>query len=40
VEHGPRIFSQRTCHHAPDCYGGIDAQRASEMLRKFFAGRR
>ena len=24
VEHGPRIFSQPTCHHAPEVYGGIE----------------
>ncbi len=37
VEHGARIFAQSTCHHAPEVYGGIDAQRSEEMLRQFFA---
>jgi tRNA(adenine34) deaminase len=23
VEHGPRIFSQPTCHHAPEVVGGV-----------------
>src|SRR6478609_4351349 len=23
VEHGPRFYSQSTCHHAPDVYGGF-----------------
>lgn len=23
VEHGPRIFTQPTCHHRPEIYGGI-----------------
>ena len=23
VEHGPRLFRQLTCHHAPEVYGGI-----------------
>jgi tRNA(Arg) A34 adenosine deaminase TadA len=23
VDHGPRIFGQPTCHHAPEVYGGI-----------------
>jgi tRNA(Arg) A34 adenosine deaminase TadA len=40
VEHGPRIFSQPTCHHAPQVYGGIEEQRAAELLRNFFAPRR
>jgi tRNA(Arg) A34 adenosine deaminase TadA len=40
VEHGPRIFSQPTCHHAPQVYGGIEEQRAGALLRSFFARRR
>ena len=40
VEHGPRIFSQPTCHHAPKVYGGIDETRASALLRDFFRDRR
>ncbi len=28
VEHGPRIFSQPSCHHAPEVYGGIEETRA------------
>jgi tRNA(Arg) A34 adenosine deaminase TadA len=40
VEHGPRIFSQPACHHAPQVYGGIEETRAAELLRAFFAGRR
>ena len=40
VEHGPRIFSQPTCHHRPEVYGGIDERRAAELLRDFFAARR
>ncbi len=40
VEHGPRIFSQPTCHHRPEVYGGIDAERAGLLLRKFFQARR
>ncbi|MGB5950085.1 MAG: nucleoside deaminase [Parvibaculum sp.] len=40
VEHGPRIFAQPTCHHAPEVYGGIGERRAAEMLRGFFALRR
>lgn len=40
VEHGPRIFAQPTCHHAPDCYGGLREREAAELLRSFFAERR
>jgi tRNA(adenine34) deaminase len=40
VEHGPRIFSQPSCHHAPQVYGGIEEMRAAALLRAFFAGRR
>jgi tRNA(adenine34) deaminase len=40
VEHGPRFFSQPTCHHAPDVYGGIRESEAADMLRAFFAARR
>ena len=40
VEHGPRIFSQPSCHHAPELYGGIEELRSAELLRAFFAARR
>jgi tRNA(adenine34) deaminase len=40
VEHGPRIFSQPTCHHVPEVYGGIEEARAGDLLREFFARRR
>ena len=40
VEHGPRIFSQPSCHHAPEIYGGIEEVRAGALLRDFFARRR
>jgi tRNA(Arg) A34 adenosine deaminase TadA len=40
VEHGVRFFASPTCHHAPEVYGGIGEDRASELLRKFFAARR
>ena len=33
VEHGPRIFSQPTCHHAPEVYGGFREDEAAAMLR-------
>lgn len=37
VEHGPRIFSQPTCHHRPEVYGGIDEARSGALLKRFFA---
>jgi tRNA(adenine34) deaminase len=40
VDHGPRIFTQSTCHHRPEVYGGIAEQRAGELLRGFFRARR
>jgi tRNA(Arg) A34 adenosine deaminase TadA len=40
VEHGPRFFSQPTCHHRPETYPGIGEARAAELLRGFFRGRR
>jgi tRNA(adenine34) deaminase len=40
VEHGPRFFSQATCHHAPEVYGGIAEGEASDLLKGFFQARR
>ena len=40
VEHGPRVFNQPTCHHAPEVYGGFRETEAAELLRAFFAERR
>jgi tRNA(adenine34) deaminase len=40
VLHGPRLFAQPTCHHAPEVYPGIGEERAAEMLRTFFRERR
>jgi tRNA(adenine34) deaminase len=40
VLHGPRLFSQPTCHHAPEVYPGIGEDEAAEMLRAFFRTRR
>ena len=36
VEHGPRLFEQPITHHQPEIYGGIEEQRAGELLRAFF----
>jgi tRNA(adenine34) deaminase len=40
VEHGPRLFQQPTCHHAPEVYGGIGETAAANLLKDFFAARR
>ena len=40
VEHGPRFFSQATCHHAPEIYGGIGEAASAALLKTFFAARR
>ncbi len=40
VDNGPRFFSQPTCHHAPDVYGGLRETEAATLLRDFFATRR
>ncbi len=40
VEHGPRIFSQPTCHHRPEVVGGVEERAAASLLRSFFAERR
>ncbi len=40
VEHGARVFTLATCHHAPEVYGGIGEKRAGELLRRFFADKR
>lgn len=40
VEHGPRIFSQPTCHHKPEVYGGMNESECGELLKGFFKERR
>lgn len=40
VIHGPRIYSQPTCHHAPDVYEGLGEIEASTLLKSFFENRR
>ena len=40
VEHGPRFFSQPTCHHRPEIYAGIGESEAAGLLRDFFRERR
>jgi tRNA(adenine34) deaminase len=40
ILHGPRLFGQPTCHHAPELYPGIGESEAGEMLKAFFKDRR
>jgi tRNA(Arg) A34 adenosine deaminase TadA len=40
VEHGPRFFTQATCHHAPEVIGGVSEGEAAALLKQFFAERR
>lgn len=37
VDHGPRLFTQPTCHHRPEIYGGLDERRCAALLKDFFA---
>jgi tRNA(adenine34) deaminase len=40
VAHGPHFFTQPTCHHRPEIYGGIGETESATLLKAFFAGRR
>jgi tRNA(adenine34) deaminase len=40
VDHGPRIFTSGSCHHAPEVYGGIGEDHSARLLRTFFRARR
>jgi tRNA(Arg) A34 adenosine deaminase TadA len=40
IDHGPRFFSQATCHHRPEVYGGIGAAEAGDILKRFFKEKR
>jgi tRNA(adenine34) deaminase len=40
VLHGPRLFSQPTCHHSPEVFAGIGEAGAARLLRAFFGERR
>jgi tRNA(Arg) A34 adenosine deaminase TadA len=40
VENGPRFFTQPTCHHAPEVYGGIAGSESAALLKAFFQARR
>jgi tRNA(adenine34) deaminase len=40
VENGVRFFSQASCHHRPEVYGGINESESAALLKGFFAARR
>jgi tRNA(adenine34) deaminase len=40
VENGVRYFSQATCHHRPEVYGGINESECAVLLKDFFQARR
>jgi tRNA(Arg) A34 adenosine deaminase TadA len=40
VEHGPRFFSQSTCHHRPEVERVDDAEESGNLLKEFFRARR
>ncbi len=40
VEHGPRVFTQPTCHHRPEVYAGIQETRCGALLKAFFREKR
>lgn len=40
VEHGGRFYSQPTCHHRPEVYGGIHEQDCAAVLKDFFKDKR
>ncbi len=40
VLHGPRLYAQPTCHHAPEVFAGIGETESAALLRDFFSKRR
>lgn len=40
VVSGVRLYSQPTCHHAPETYPGMAERRISELLKSFFREKR
>jgi cytidine deaminase len=40
VAHGARVFTHPQTHHVPEIYGGIGAERAADLLVRFFGERR
>lgn len=40
VEHGARVFSHPTCHHAPEVIGGVMEVECGQLLTDFFRAKR
>ena len=40
VDHGPTIYAQPTCHHAPEVFGGVGETDAAHLLKAFCGQRR
>jgi len=40
VEHGARVFSHPTCHHAPEVIGGVMEAECGQLLCDFFKAKR
>jgi tRNA(adenine34) deaminase len=40
VENGVRFFDDSTCHHAPEYYGGLQANLSGKLLKEFFSAKR
>ena len=40
VLNGPKIFSNPTCHHAPEDFDGIGEARARKLMQDFFKAKR
>lgn len=40
VFNGPKIFSNPSCHHAPEVYDGFGADRAKKLMQDFFKAKR
>jgi tRNA(Arg) A34 adenosine deaminase TadA len=40
VDHGARVFTNNSCHHKPEIYGGINEKASRLLLKTFFSNRR
>lgn len=40
VDHGAKIFNASSCHHRPEIIGGLEEDKCSVLLKKFFKIRR
>lgn len=40
VEHGPRLYAQKSCFHAPEVIGALRETECGELLKDFFRERR